>query len=81
MYGIISPVRAVTLHVFNLSATCTCGLAFGVGVVFGIFAQPLVDHELVELDLTTVQHISSLIVVKYSWIRSTTTSVTSPERL
>ncbi len=28
-------------------------LAFGVGVVFGIFAQPLVDDELVELDLTT----------------------------
>jgi len=28
-------------------------LAFGVGVVFGIFAQPLVDDELVEFDLTT----------------------------
>jgi hypothetical protein len=28
-------------------------LAFGVGVVFGIFAQPLVDDELVELDLAT----------------------------
>ena len=27
-------------------------LAFGVGVVFGIFAQPLVDDELVELNLT-----------------------------
>ena len=28
-------------------------LAFGIWVVFGVFAQPLVDDELVEFDLTT----------------------------
>lgn len=28
-------------------------LAFGIGVVFWVFAQPLVDDELVEFDLAT----------------------------
>jgi hypothetical protein len=52
--------------------------AFGVGVVFGVFAQPLVDDELVELDLTTLLMVA---MARYSWIRSTTTSVASPERI